>query len=408
MLRQRGGRAWWSRALPICGVAAIVLLFSSTSPADIIFPSPGGPTAGPPHFTSLQFGDFTIYSLNYLDNLTQANPGLLPDDRYVKRSAPGQIRDDIVIATGAGGDFFNNNLTGVMDNPYGTPSGAGDPPYFNTAYSANGRPVPTQFPSVPPPDARWGASVPALRSFLQGDPLLFFFNLNQDNASATRKGADPNAGYVFPNDQDLVAWARVQLIDNDNHANDKTYFLLALGQTTPNSPTGPDETVDASTPAGLATILGDTDWARVHGAITVAAEAGLGFSKGDFLHFGPPGSAPEPLGLKVEGINQNLGQDLAAFAAYNEDLALRVRDASLGYDELQMDVKFALLNDGYEQLFIQQEAVQGFIPEPASVVIWSVLGAGAAAGLAIRRRRRAPWTEESRRAIYQVIQQGHP
>ena len=52
----------------------------------------------------------------------------------------------------------------------------------------------------------------------------------------------------------------------------------------------------------------------------------------------------------------------------------------------------------------------GPVPEPASVVIWSVLGAGAAAGgLALRRRRapvRAPWSEENRKASFEVIEQG--
>jgi len=55
------------------------------------------------------------------------------------------------------------------------------------------------------------------------------------------------------------------------------------------------------------------------------------------------------------------------------------------------------------------------IPEPASLIIWSLLGAGCA-GLGVWRRRRAaqmgggtpraPWSEESRQAIRQIIDHG--
>jgi len=54
-----------------------------------------------------------------------------------------------------------------------------------------------------------------------------------------------------------------------------------------------------------------------------------------------------------------------------------------------------------------QTASESFvaIPEPATLVIWSVLGAGAGLG-AMRRRRRARWSDENRNAICQIIEQG--
>ena len=48
---------------------------------------------------------------------------------------------------------------------------------------------------------------------------------------------------------------------------------------------------------------------------------------------------------------------------------------------------------------------QSAVPEPATLVIWSVLGAGAA-GLGSLRRRRPRWSEESRAAIRQIIARG--
>jgi len=49
------------------------------------------------------------------------------------------------------------------------------------------------------------------------------------------------------------------------------------------------------------------------------------------------------------------------------------------------------------------------IPEPASAVIWGVLGAAGAAGLALRRRNRVPartpWSEENRKAIFEIVGQ---
>jgi hypothetical protein len=44
------------------------------------------------------------------------------------------------------------------------------------------------------------------------------------------------------------------------------------------------------------------------------------------------------------------------------------------------------------------------IPEPASLVVWSVIGA--ATGLGALRRRRARWSKENRQAIVEVIQSG--
>ena len=45
------------------------------------------------------------------------------------------------------------------------------------------------------------------------------------------------------------------------------------------------------------------------------------------------------------------------------------------------------------------------VPEPATILIWSLLGATWAGGLAVVRRRR-PWTPEARTAIVAIIERG--
>jgi hypothetical protein len=57
--------------------------------------------------------------------------------------------------------------------------------------------------------------------------------------------------------------------------------------------------------------------------------------------------------------------------------------------------------------------VGAVVPEPATIVIWSLLGAGSWLGLRVWRRpryvRRQPWSSETRNAIHEIIARGnHP
>ena len=53
------------------------------------------------------------------------------------------------------------------------------------------------------------------------------------------------------------------------------------------------------------------------------------------------------------------------------------------------------------------------VPEPATVIIWSLLGAGSWLGIWVVRKRRGgssvgrqPWTNENRAAIHEIIARG--
>ena len=63
--------------------------------------------------------------------------------------------------------------------------------------------------------------------------------------------------------------------------------------------------------------------------------------------------------------------------------------------------------DGVTEYVDWSEPLAAPIPEPASLIIWSLLGAGFAGGaMARRRRRRAPWSDENRQAIRRIVDHG--
>jgi hypothetical protein len=81
-----------------------------------------------------------------------------------------------------------------------------------------------------------------------------------------------------------------------------------------------------------------------------------------------------------------------------EDLADPIKDPNLEYNNLWI------------------KGVINTIPEPASILIWSLFGLGTMFGLRVWRRRgiavpatptRQPWSDESRMAIHQMIERGY-
>ncbi|MCG2682862.1 MAG: hypothetical protein L6306_04525 [Planctomycetales bacterium] len=53
------------------------------------------------------------------------------------------------------------------------------------------------------------------------------------------------------------------------------------------------------------------------------------------------------------------------------------------------------------------------VPEPATIIVWSLLGAGSWLGMRVWRRRGGPvgrqhWSNENRTAIHQIIARGTP
>jgi hypothetical protein len=362
--------------------AAVVLVFSGVRAFAAIqqLPNPVTPPTTPGG-NALVFGNFYVYSLGFLLNETG-------NQVFNVQSSPGQISDDVVILTGAGGTPVNTNFPG-MDNAFSAPSGTGGAPFFRTADNqiSSGMPI---NPGV------WTTSTSAMKSFLGGSQLAFYFNLNQENAGSNPTNIAPG-GTTAPA-QDLLAFGRVTLSGGGNTP--ISFYLTSLNvNSLVGSFTAPNGTVSATLnngpqanpalagfnpPPDPITGLpasGDTNWAYVHGAITVDKTTGT------FIHFGPPTAAD---GNNAVAVNQNLGANQAAFAMYNPQLSGLVTGAIPNtYTTMTVDVELSGLDNGYEQLFIlpTQVAPGAVTPEPASLVVWGVLGA-VMIGVPIWRRRR--------------------
>ncbi len=71
------------------------------------------------------------------------------------------------------------------------------------------------------------------------------------------------------------------------------------------------------------------------------------------------------------------------------------------------DVSPIAIPPGVYPVFSDDPSLINVIPEPASIIIWGLLGTGCAGGvMASRRKRRAPWTDETRQNIHQIIDRG--
>lgn len=350
---------------------------------DSTLPAPGNPV------TSQEYGDFTVYSFPYLQNLYEkgAFSGLLNGVGYQFLSPPGLIQDKLVIITGGPGAPSNNNdVCGTAcDTAYDYP------PSPATFFATTNAPEPS------PPitgenefyDSAWTIEIPALQAFLDGGDPAFMFNLNESS------GGDENT----LEGQALLLAAQVTLYGGTESA---VSFYLGANTALPGMGAAvtsakwasdgepemdPANTVDVANgtesdelydpqivmlgnPNGYASM--DPRLAYVHGRICVDS------ANGDFLGFGTCAF----LSISGDTINQNLGANSVAFGAVNLDLANLIAGASTDYTLMDVSVWIGGQSDGFEQAFIV--SVDRRIPEPSMLVVF---GFGLA-GLVFMRRRR--------------------
>ncbi|QGY39069.1 PEP-CTERM sorting domain-containing protein [Pseudodesulfovibrio cashew] len=292
------------------------------------------------------YGDFYSYSLPILEEFYGSE--------YAVKSSAGQIKDAIVIATGATGQDISTN-DGDMDDPYQTPGGESGGPEFETAIAPD-----------PDPDlganenlTTWDSTLASLTAYLDGQAPIFFFNNNQENS-----GDAVN--------QSLWVWAQIILWSSEGLAN-PIYFELT---STTRDGAG-DENGDPY--AFAANIYSDpsyvpekydpldpdagTDYVLSGGAVCLdAAYSTVNCGSAEAV-YGP--------------FNHNLGENEAAYAVIapelNDFLFAWERGDYQEYDTFSMDLKMTELNAGYEQAFILPGTVQSAVPEPST---WLLLGLG--------------------------------
>jgi hypothetical protein len=323
------------------------------------------------------YGDFNSYSMPIAaiqagcTNFNNTCP-------FYVQSGPGQIQDLIVVATGASGKNVNENFAG-MDNAYSTPSGVSGSNYFSTPTDAD----PAELGTINnDKSTTWDSSLLALKSFLNGDAMTFFFNNNNLNGA---------------NEQSLAAWAQIEVTDNmgnrvgifDFTNNGGAYNLVSeggggafLGDVTSYTSTGAGPTVGTNA---------STDYVLAGGPICIDTTSNP--------------STPIPVSCSSpdanEGpINHNLGADTAAYAIIAPELNmllsslfalddLLLQDYTMHIDlRLGCDPSFGGANDenctgamsgfgknvnnGFEQLFIgTSRMAPPRIPEPGIVFLFA-------------------------------------
>lgn len=185
----------------------------------------------------VQYGDAQSYSMPIANYQYGFNTNTGP---FAIDSSPGQISALTVLGTGTEGVPVTNNFSG-MDNAYSTPSGVSGATFFyanDFTYRGTLGTVANNLATT------WDTSLAALKTFLDGEQMVVFFNNNQENSLGTAA-------------QSLAAWARV-------------WITNAAG-----------------------TVVGATyEFTNMDGAYNLVSQGGGGVFMGDVTTYNAPGSGP--------------------------------------------------------------------------------------------------------------------
>ena len=134
--------------------------------------------------------------------------GTGPGNPFYVNSTPGNIKDQVVIYTGANGVDVRTNAAG-FENAYLTPNGS-SPVFASTRGAVNVTDPGSKAGIVNPTSDTWDASLLALKGFLNGGTAAFLFNNNDTNQ-----------------DQNLAIWAKLWITGGDNSVYNGRYLYLS-------------------------------------------------------------------------------------------------------------------------------------------------------------------------------------
>lgn len=288
-----------------------------------------------------QYGDFYSYSVALLkyQNLLSA------DDLSVLSSAPGQIKNLPVLATGS----HAASTTPVgMDNAYSTSPSQSTVSSLFTTYSTPtglGTDLATGKGLIAYDVDTWDINLSSLRSFLT------------DSTGKTN---------------DLVV-----LFDNNQSQNDASPQLQAYGQIV----------IWSSTNPSLMPIVFDFVNTNNNGGLPGGTGAFIYTSSG--VNYDPVITNTDyvtvPNTVTGTNIPSNVGTNIADFVLFSPELNALITDLSAlsGYTTVSFFVDFGNRTAGNEQIYLANATVSPTIPEPTTMLL---VGIGTMAVAFIRRR----------------------
>lgn len=345
-------------------ITLFVSVFLNSAKAGLVLPDPDCGFSGGDN--CLVFDDFTVFSMSFLQFNEDSSLQPISGDTYYIDSSPGKIKDDIVIASSPAAATNNTDISATgIDDAFDTPNDGGSDLF---AMLADNEPTPVLTNDnnvtslLPNPDgididgdgtanelqglSLWDIETSALTSFLGGEELLFFFNLNETGTVG-----------ALDSGQDMLGWMRVFL--TDSLTGDTIDFTLSGANTL-------NPAIQSQAQTGLGGVVApdnilptaDDEWAYVHGQICVDENDGTVLALASCSNAGNPANG--------QTVNQNLGSNAAAFALWNEDLNSALY--SNKYDMMTVDLRMAHIENGFDQMFIRAGEVEGGeIPEPLGV-----------------------------------------